>query len=243
MYTSPSGMFSLPSQMMVGIPLMGKRQIGIRAEDVHLVRLVHARLERFHGPGELGVIEVTDAEVVIFKRLQAHLRALCHTVVGIAQHAPARIWNADLPVYGMGVFLVVVSHLLGAYGGQLIAVVGRADTQIRLHLLHQVRIVLGFDFILRGSRALHHAAAHLHVAMAHERNAARLIHCVQKRQGEFRHVAEQLDKNFVTGLELAGVVDELFTESLQSRVFHVWLLLFCQIALSSVSRPDVPARR
>ncbi|MPM76545.1 hypothetical protein SDC9_123543 [bioreactor metagenome] len=121
--------------------------------DVHLIRRLHKLFERLHGLVHLGVVEVANAEVVILKRLRAHIGHLCHARRRVTQNDPLCFLHADKRVHRMPVEAVVTFGILGRHVAHLRAVVAAANANVGLHLLHELCVDLGheLELLVRGA--------------------------------------------------------------------------------------------
>ena len=201
-----------------GNPLDAEADVGTLRNEAHLVGLVHEVDEALRRLAHLGIIGQAGLEIEVLERLGAHLRALSHGGVRPAEHAPPCLVHAVVERF-LGEF-AVHEHLFVAHIAIFHEVVGPADGDVGLHLLHLGKCEFRVEFHLRFACGEERLAAHAALGIAHEGVSARLLYSLDEFGRDFVGRIGRFDKDILARLEGDGIVDEIFGKLGDARICH-----------------------
>ena len=198
--------------------LDAERDVGAVCHEAHLVRLVHEVHEILRGTAHARVIRKACLEVEVLERLGTHLRALRHGGVRPAEYAPARLVHAVVERFLS--HLAVHEHLLIAHVAIFHEVVGPANRDVGLHLLHFGKGKFGLDLHLGFACRKEHLATHAALGIAHEGVSAHLLDSLDELGRNFVGRVGGFDKDILARLEGKCVVNQVFGKFCNARISH-----------------------
>ena len=151
----------------------GEGHIRSRCHDSHLIRLIHPLLQRIHGVIHFGIIQGAHVIVEFLKRLLAPVHALRHRRRRVSQNHPLGVVHPFIQTRRREFFVQVV--FLRRHIAELRRVGRRPNSDIGIHLFHQVqiRIVLQLHLLLAASHQ--EFTSDNRMVALHKRNSRRSV--------------------------------------------------------------------